>query len=223
MSYTLYTEATPNPLKVHIALHEVGAEYTSKRVDFGKEEQKSSEFRKLNPNARIPVLVDHGKGDHVVIESGAILLHLAEDYEELLPKDSSLRSEAVQWLMWQMSGLGPMFGQLMVFAAAFDNSVPRATERYSKEAERLLTVLDTKLEGRDYIAKEHSIADIACAPWVRTYQHYIGPVDAWPNVAAWLARCFQRPAYQRAADVDEPLEQETRMSNFRKATVGLGG
>jgi len=221
MSYTLYTEATPNPLKIHIALEEMGVGYQSVHVDFGKDEQKSPDFLKLNPNGKIPVLIDHEE-DFVLMESGAILLYLAEKDNNLLPADKKLKSEAVQWLMWQMGGLGPMFGQLMVFAAAFENSFPEVTGRYDKEVRRLFRVLNTRLEGRDYIADEHSIADIACMGWVPLTSRIGWSLEEWPNVERWFNRCLARPAYQKAMANIEDIPEDVRMENFRKATIGIG-
>jgi len=222
MTYTLYTEATPNPLKVLIMLEELGAQYKSVKVDFGKEEQKTPEFLKINPNGRIPVLVDHDANDFIVIESGAILQYLAEKHKILMPTDPKEKSEVTQWLMWQMGGLGPMFGQLLVFAAAFENTIPEATNRYHTETRRLLSVLDTRLEGRSFLADEYSIADVASMAWMGPVERVGWDMADWPNVKAWFDRCMSRPAYAKAIEALGDLPEDVRMSNFRKATVGLG-
>ncbi|MGO1120897.1 glutathione S-transferase family protein [Rhodovibrionaceae bacterium A322] len=222
MTYSLYTEATPNPIKVHIALEELALPYRSVPVDFAKDEQKQEPFLTLNPNGKIPVLVDHARNDFVIIESGAILLYLAEKHGRLLPSDSLQRSQAVQWLMWQMGGLGPMFGQLLVFAAAFENSMPEATLRYKKELERLFSVLDRQLDGREFLAGEHSIADIASMAWVPLTERIGWDLSNWPNVQAWSQRCLARPAYIKGIAAAGNIPEEVRMSNFKRATIGLG-
>ncbi len=222
MTYTLYTESTPNPIKIHIALEEIGAVYQSLHVDFSKDEQKSAPFLSLNPNGKIPVLVDHSSNDFTVIESGAILLYLADKHEGLLPGDPKLRSEAIQWLMWQMAGLGPMFGQLLVFAAAFENRLPEATARYDREVRRLFGVLDKRLEGRAFIADAHSLADIACMAWTPLTQRLGWDLSVWPHLASWYERCMARPAYVKGVAAAGEIPEELRMANFRKATIGVG-
>jgi GST-like protein len=222
MTYTLYTEATPNPLKVHIMLEELGLPYESVHVDFGKEEQKTSEFLKLNPNGRIPVLIDHEKEDFAIIESGAILLYLAEKHGKFLPDDWKHRSETIQWLMWQMAGLGPMFGQLFVFAAAFENGLPQATARYDSEVRRLFGVLNDRLAGRDFIAGEYSVADIACMGWIPLSERLGWDISDWPNLSAWFNGCAQRPAFKSAVASAGDIPEDVRMKNFRQATIGVG-
>ena len=222
MSYTLYTEATPNPIKIHIALEEIGAKYKSAHVDFSKDDQKSSAFLKLNPNGRIPVLIDHDEDNFAIIESGAILLYLAEKHNALLSSDPKARSEAIQWLMWQMGGLGPMFGQLLVFAAAFENKIPEATARYDRELRRLFGVLNTRLKGQDYIAGEHSVADIACMGWAPMIERLGWDVAEWPNLEAWRNLCLSRPAYKKGLAAVNHIPEDVRMASFRRATIGVG-
>ena len=222
MAYTLYSEVTPNPIKVLIALEELGVEYTNVRVDFSTEEQKSEKFLKINPNGRIPVLIDHDVEDFVVIESGAILQYLAEKHNLLQATDIKGRSEVNQWLMWQMGGLGPMFGQLMVFAAAFENKMPEATARYDLELRRLISVLNTRLDGREYLAGGiYSIADIASIAWMPLLEKVGVDLADWPNVKAWFDRCSMRPSFTKAHEVAGIIPDEVRMQNFRKATIGL--
>lgn len=222
MSYTIYTESTPNPLKVLIMLEELGVPYKSVKVDLGNEDQKDPGFLKLNPNGRIPVLVDHDADDFVIIESGAILQYLAEKHGVFQPTDAKGKSEVNQWLMWQMGGLGPMFGQLLVFAAAFENKIPEATARYDKEVKRLLSVMNTRLEGREYLADDYSIADIASIAWMPPTQRLGWDLADWPHVKAWFDRCMARPAFSKAVEALGTIPEDIRMRNFRKATVGLG-
>lgn len=222
MTYTLYTESTPNPIKIHIALHETGSSYKSVHVDFSQDEQKSPEFLRLNPNGKIPVLIDHDHGDYAIMESGAILLYLAEKHPGLLPSDRRNKWDAIQWLTWQMGGLGPMFGQLLVFAAAFENRLPEATNRYEKEVKRLFGVLNARLSGRDFIADEHSVADIACMAWVPLTGRLGWSLADWPNVDAWFQRCMSRPGYEKGFKAAGEISEEVRMNNFRRATIGVG-
>jgi len=222
MPYSLYTEATPNPLKIHIALHEIDTPYQSINVDFSKDEQKSNNFLKLNPNGRIPVLIDHDENDFTVIESGAILIYLAEKHRKLLPYEGKQRSEVIQWMMWQIGGLGPMFGQLLVFAAAFENAIPEATARYNQEVKRLLGVLNTRLYGRDFLVGNHSIADIACMGWMPMTTRLGWDLHEWPDLRDWVHRCLSRPAYQNAINASGDIPEDVRMANFRRATIGVG-
>ncbi len=219
----LYTDATPNGLKVSIALEEVGLEYNTHRLYLGGD-QMTDEFTRLNPNQKIPVIKD---GDITVTESGAILYYLAEKTGELLPKDIAERTKTIEMLMLQMSGLGPYFGQLLVFAAAWDNKFPAVTERYQKEVNRLLGVMNTLLAGNDYFAGNHySIADIAFFPWVRMcYEHPIGALletDKHSNLIRWYETVAKREAVQRGLLVPEPHPPEEQFKAFVGAVVGLG-
>jgi len=206
----LYTLGTPNGLKVSIALEELGLPYEAHRVDFGARDQFTPEFLSLNPNNKIPAIIDpNGPGGQPLPlwESGAILLYLAEKTGELMPVDPSGRWEVVQWLMFQMGGIGPMFGQLGWFHK-FDGRLiedRRAHERYRAESARLLAVLEERLQGRDWLADGFSVADIATVPWVRTLESY-GARDilGWDRlvaVPAWLDRILERPAVQRGLQV----------------------
>ncbi len=222
MTYTLYTHPTPNPLKVLIMLEELGVSYKTVFVDFGKDDQKTVEFLSLNPNGRIPVLVDHDAEDFVVIDSGAILQYLSEKHKALQPASAKGKSEVMQWLMWQIGGLGPMFGQFLVFAAAFENKIPEATARYDQETKRLLGVLNKRLDGRDFLAEEYSIADIASMAWMPMAERVGWDLTEWPNVKAWFDRCMSRPAYAKAIEAAGSIPEDVRMQNFRKATIGVG-
>lgn len=210
----LYTWGTPNGYKVSVTLEELGLPYAVHRVDIGKGEQKRPEFLKLNPNGRIPAIVDREEGDFAVFESGAIMLYLAEKTGKLLPSDRKGRSRVTQWLMFQMAGVGPMQGQANVFLRYFPEKLPAAIERYQKETRRLYTVLDTRLAESEYLAGDYSIADIANWAWVRVHRWAGVSVDGLANLQRWLAAIEQRPASQKGlavpyvTDLDSLAEQE---------------
>ena len=219
----LYTDSTPNGFKISIALEELELEYKAHNVDFSVEEQKTPDFLAINPNGKIPVIIDRDNDDFIVIESGAILLYIAEKTGKLLPNNFKERSETIQWLMWQMGGLGPMFGQLLVFAVPFENRLPEATQRYQQETLRLLKVLDRRLENREFIVgDQHTIADVACFPWVRMTQRAQIPLDEYPNLDRWFQSLTKRPAYQRGLAVPRDKPDEKRLKGFKAATVGIG-
>lgn len=219
---TLYTDSTPNGFKISIALEELGLAYKTVEIDFSKQEQFSPELRKLNPNCKIPVIVDHDNDDFCVFESGAILLYLAEKTASLLPSDAKTRIEMMQWLFWQTSGLGPYVGQLLVFAVAMEEPIASAIERYLRESKRLLSVLDQQLTGRSYIVGEqHTIADIATFPWVRICHLYPLPIELsdYPNVEKWYQALEHRPAYSKGVTIPPTASQEQRLKIFRAALV----
>ncbi|GGE09015.1 GST-like protein [Gemmobacter megaterium] len=201
----LYSLPTPNGVKVSIMLEECGLAYDAHVVDFGNNDQMSPEFLSLNPNNKIPAILDpDGPGGRplALFESGAILIYLADKAGRFLPEGQ--RYEVIQWLMFQMGGLGPMFGQLGYFHhfAGKEIEDPRPKERFRAEAERLLKVLDGQLAGRDWVAGEYSIADMAIAPWLRTLRDFYkaGDIAGWgalQNVPAYLERFLDRPAVQR--------------------------
>lgn len=203
----LYSLNTPNGVKVSIALEEIGLPYDPHLVSFSTNDQFNAEFLSLNPNNKIPAIIDPNGPDGKplpLFESGAILLYLAEKSGQLLPQDAAGRWATIQWLMFQMGGVGPMFGQVGYFHhfAGKDIADPRPRARYYSEAKRLLGVLDRQLQGRDWITGDYSIADIAICPWLRTLSDYYGAGDAvgWAelkNVPAWLARFLARPAVGR--------------------------
>jgi len=206
----LYTSQTSNGRKVPILLEELGVP-----IDLGKNEQKSSEFLKINPNGKIPALVDHDNNGFAIIESGAILLYLAEKYGRFIPKNPKARSLAIQWLMFQMGGIGPMMGQLSHFYLYADIKVPYAIKRYKDETDRLFSVLDTQLQGRDYLAGEYSIADIAHYPWIIKYPQLNIFIDAYPNLRKWFERMSDRPAVQRGMQI--PSDADYAEEEKRKA------
>lgn len=204
----LYTASTMNGWKPVVFLEEAGVEYDLTHIDFSKKEQKSSEYLKLNPNGRIPTIVDRTNNDFVVFESGAILWYLAEKYGKFLPKDANSRSETLQWLMFQMAGVGPMMGQAMYFqriAAKNGDEDPFAIKRYVDESRRLLEVLNTRLEGRTYLVDaQYTIADMAMYTWTRAYYWANVSVDGLPHLQEWLERIDARQATQRALEIPEP-------------------
>lgn len=198
---TLYTARTPNGFKASIALEELGLRYEVYPVDLSAEEQKHPAFLALNPNGRIPVLVDHDANDLVVFESGAILIHLAERTGQLLPEGTADRSRALQWLMFQVGGLGPMMGQANVFHRYAPERIPYATERYQRETRRLLEVLDRRLQESEYLAGAYSIADIANWCWATTHRWAGVDIDGLPHLSRWLEAVGERPAVQAGANV----------------------
>ncbi len=199
----LYTSPTPNGYKVSIMLEEIGAEYSVHPIDLAKGEQKTPEFLAMNPNGRIPVIVDRDNDDFVVFESGAILIYLAEKSGQLLPREERARSQVLQWLMFQMGGVGPMMGQANVFFRYFPEKIPAAINRYQHEGRRLLSVLDGQLAGRDYLCDEYSIADIATWPWAVTHEWSGIDVSGLDNLQAWLERMARRPAVARGRKIPE--------------------
>ncbi len=205
----LYTAATPNGYKASIALEELELPYTVHPLDLGKLEQKEEAFLELNPNGRIPVIVDRENDDLVVFESGAILLYLAERTGRLIPADPTARSQVIQWLMFQMGGIGPMQGQANVFYRYAPEPIPYAIERYQKETRRLYEVLERRLAGRDYLVGDYSIADIASFTWVRAHEWSGVSLDGLGRVARWLERIEARPAVQRGLVVPEPRDRKS--------------
>lgn len=196
----LYTAATPNGHKVSIALEELGLPYTLQVLDLAKGEQKTPAFLAINPNGRIPAIVDHEAGGFAVFESGAILIYLAEKTGRLMPSDVRGRSRVLQWLMFQMGGVGPMMGQANVFFRYFPEKIQPAIDRYQGESKRLLTVLDGQLKDHEYLAGDYSIADIAHWAWVRTHRWSGVDVSDLPNLQRWLDAIRQRPAVQRGIE-----------------------
>ncbi len=203
----LYTWSTPNGRKVSIALEEMGLPYAVHAVELKSGAQKRPEFLALNPNGRIPAIVDRAHDDFVVFESGAILIYLAEQTGQLLPRDAKGRSRVLQWLMWQMGGLGPMHGQANVFVRYFPEKIPSVIERYQTETRRLLGVMDGQLAQHEFLAGDYSIADIACWPWIAQVEWAALSLDGLPNLRRWFDALAQRPAVQRGAAVPVPQAQ----------------
>lgn len=190
----LYTAGTPNGWKASIALEELGLPYEVHPIDLGKLVQKEPWFLELNPNGRIPVLVDDG---FPIFESGAILIWLAEKTGQLMPTEPQARSKVIQWLMFQMGGIGPMMGQANVFYRYAPEKIQYAIDRYQRESRRLFEVLERQLSQHEYLAGDYSIADIANWSWVHTYAWGGVSVEGLPNLNRWIEAIAARPAVQR--------------------------
>ena len=214
----LYTAATPNGHKISIALEELGLPYTLHALDLQKNEQKEPWFLALNPNGRIPAIVDRAEDNFAVFESGAILIYLAEKTGKLMPSDLKGRSRVIQWLMFQMGGIGPMMGQANVFYRYFPEKIQPAIDRYQGESRRLFRVLDGHLADNEFLAGDYSIADIANWAWVRTHKWSGVALDDLPNLKRWVEAIRVRPGVQRGLlmppstrdlekDLDEDLEK----------------
>ncbi len=213
----LLTSPTPNGWKASITLEELGIEYSVRHIEMEKKEQKEPWFLKLNPNGRIPVIVDHDNGGFAVFESGAIMLYLAEQAGALLPTDVKGRSLAIQWLMFQMGGIGPMMGQANVFYRYAPERIPYAIERYQREVRRLLEVLEMRLAESEYLAGDYSIADIANWSWVRGYKWAGVDIDGLDNLGRWLDAIGERPAVRRGQDVPVPTDLEEMLRKADEA------
>ena len=196
----LYTAATPNGHKVSIALEELGLPYTLKVIDLTAGEQRTPAFLALNPNGRIPAIIDREADDFAVFESGACLIYLAEKTGRLMPTDAKGRSRVLQWLMFQMGGIGPMMGQANVFFRYFPEKIPAAIDRYQGECKRLFRVLDGHLQHHEYLAGDYSIADIANWAWVRTHRWSGVEIDDLPHLKRWRDAIRQRAAVQRGIE-----------------------
>jgi GSH-dependent disulfide-bond oxidoreductase len=206
----LYYWTTPNGHKITMYLEEAGLPYRIIPVNIGRGAQFEPGFLRVSPNNRIPAIVDHAPSDGAaplsVFESGAILLYLADKTGRLIPQDLRGRQVAVQWLFWQMAGLGPMAGQNHHFAQYAPERLPYAIDRYVNETSRLYAVLNKRLaDGRDFIAGEYSIADIACYPWIVPHRRQQQNLADFPQLAAWFERIRQRPATQRAYEIAQQI------------------
>ena len=198
----LYYWTTPNGHKVTLFLEEAGLPYRIVPINIGKGEQFAADFLKISPNNRIPAIVDHAPADGgaplPVFESGAILLYLADKTGQFIAPDLRRRNETLQWLFWQMGGLGPMAGQNHHFTQYAPEPIPYAIERYVKETARLYAVLNKHLAGREFIAGDYSIADMACYPWIVPHERQGQNLDDFPELKRWFAAIRERPATQRA-------------------------
>ena len=194
----LFFWPTPNGMKVLMFLAEAGMDYRITSVNINEGEQFSNEFLQIAPNGRIPAIIDHAptKSSETIsiFESGAILIYLAEKVGRFLPDSLVERTDVLQWLMWQMGGLGPMLGQNHHFTRYAPEEVPYATRRYHQETSRLYAVLDGRLAESEFICNEYSIADMACYPWILRYEWHKTDIDQFPNVKRWLESIRQRPA-----------------------------
>ncbi len=221
----LYTWPTPNGHKVQIMLEEVGLPYSVHPIDITQGAQFAPTYLALNPNNKVPTIVDEEGPDGkpiTVFETGAILIYLAEKTGRFMPSDPRARSEVLQWLMWQMGGLGPMLGQAQHFYRYATEKVPYGIERYTKEGRRLLRVMEKRLGVRDFLAGDYSIADIACFPWVRIHKMANQSLDDLPRVSRWYSTIRSRPAVERGIKllidqwVDVTKSEDARTNLFGK-------
>ena len=206
----LYTSETPNGWKVSIVLEELQLAYEVHPIALSRGEQKADWYVKLNPNGRIPTIVDRDSNDLAVFESGAILIYLAEKTGKLIGRDVASRTRVIQWLMFQMAGVGPMMGQANVFYRYAPEKIPYAIERYQREVMRLLGILDKRLGESEYLADDYSIADIATWPWASGYAWSGVTIDGLTNLQRWLDLVGSRPAVQRGRAVPPPTDLGTQ-------------
>ncbi len=207
---TLYTAATPNGWKASVTLEELALDYEVRALDLGTGDQKKPDYLRINPNGRIPAIVDHDDGDFAVFESGAVMIYLAEKAGKLLPGDRKKRSLALQWLMFQMGGVGPMMGQANVFFRYWEEKLPKVIARYQNETRRLLGVLDGRLAETEWLAGEFSIADIANWCWARTHPWSGVSIEGLDHLARWMAAMEARPACRRGVLVPTDMEMLVR-------------
>ena len=215
----LYTAATPNGWKASVALEEMGLKYTAHAVNLMKGEQKTPEFLAMNPNGRIPVIVDREADGHVVFESGAIMAYLAEKTGKFLPNDVKRKSQVMQWVMFQMGGIGPMMGQANVFHRYLEEKIPVAIARYQNEVRRLFTVLDGRLENREYLVDDYSIADMANWCWVRTYEWSGVSIEGLDNLTRWKNSIEARPAARRGVEVPNKIDREALIKGAKNVVT----
>jgi GST-like protein len=202
----LYTASTPNGWKASVALEELGLPYEVHPINLMSGEQKQPEYLAINPNGRIPTIVDRDADNFAVFESGAILIYLAEKTGKLMPTDPKGRSVVIQWLMFQMGGIGPMMGQANVFYRYFPEKIQPAIDRYQHESKRLFTVLDTRLNDHEYLAGDYSIADIANWCWVRTHRWSGVEIEDLPHLQRWIDAVAARPACVAGVKIPVDLE-----------------
>lgn len=205
----LYTAATPNGYKASVTLEEMSLPYTVHALDLSTGVQKEDWFLKINPNGRIPAIVDTENDHFAVFESGAIMIYLAEKTGKLLPADPKKRSQVIQWLMFQMGGVGPMMGQANVFYRYAEEKIPYAIERYQREGRRLFEVLNTQLKEHEFLVDDYSIADIANWCWVRSYRWSGISIEGLEALQRWLQAIEQRPAVMRGCTVPEKKERSS--------------
>lgn len=223
----LLTAPSPNGWKVSVMLEECGLEYAPRWISLGKGEQHAPDFLAISPNGRIPAIIDHAPADGgtpiPVFESGAILMYLAEKTGQFLPTAPRERAAVLAWLNWQMSGLGPMLGQHGHFKLYAPERIAYATERYRREVLRLYGVLDTQLQGGDFIAGDYSIADMACFPWIQTWRAQDIDLAAFPSVADWYERLKQREALRRgmALGRDRLSKTPSHSAQARRILFGI--
>lgn len=216
----LYTASTPNGHKASCTLEELELDYTVNAVDISAGDQHTPEFRAINPNGRIPAIVDRDNDDFAVFESGAVMIYLAEKTGRLMPTDAKGRSRVIQWLMFQMGGVGPMMGQANVFFRYFPETIQPAIDRYQNECRRLFEVLDTRLGESEWLADDYSIADIANWCWVRTYRWSGVSRDGLEHLDRWLAVMKEKPGLRRGiqipVQIDSLLDDEKAQEKFKE-------
>lgn len=226
----LYSFPTPNGQKVSIALEELGLAYEIIPINIARGDQFDPSFLKISPNNRIPAIVDHDPADGgepiSIFESGAILVYLADKVGRLLPREPRPRSQVMEWLMWQMAGFGPMLGQLGHFRNYAPEKIEYAVGRYADEADRLYGLLDQRLDGREFVAGDYSIADIAIAPWVGFRGMHGIELERYPNVERWLQVLTARPAWKRGLEAGSdrwnasPIDEEAKQVLFGQRRRG---
>ena len=202
----LYTASTPNGWKVSITLEELNIPYNIIPIDLIKGEQKEPSFLKINPNGRIPAIVDRSENDLAIFESGAIMIYLAEKEGKLLPTDPTKKAKVLQWLMFQMGGIGPMMGQANVFYRYFPEKIQSVIDRYQNESKRLFTVINDHLANNEYLAGDFSLADIANWSWIRIHKWSGVEIDDLPNLERWMKIVGDRPSCKKGVEVPHPLE-----------------
>jgi len=212
----LYTAATPNGHKASCVLEALGLEYSVKDIQLMEGEQKKPEYLAINPNGRIPAIIDRDNDDFVVFESGAIMMYLAEKAGKLLPTEAKARSKVVQWLMFQMGGVGPMMGQANVFYRYFPEKIQPAIDRYQNECRRLFEVLDGHLANNEWLADDYSIADIANWCWVRTYRWSGVEIEGLDNLRRWMDAMKEKPGMSEGIKVPVDLESLLKPGNEKE-------
>lgn len=215
----LYTAATPNGQKVAILLEELGVEYSLHALDLGAGDQKKPDYVKLNPNGRIPTIVDRSNDNFAVFESGAILIYLAEKFGKFIPASDIERSLVIQWVFFQATAIGPMQGQANVFLRYFPEVYQPAIDRYQNETKRLYGVIERQLHEKEYLCGTYSIADISCFPWIAIHNWAGVSLDQFPNIKSWLARLCERPAIVRGRKIPYEIELNA-MPSIGKQIVG---
>lgn len=211
-----YTAATPNGYKISIALEEMGFDYNLKLIDFSKKQQHTDEYLKISPNGKIPAIVDHDNGGYALAESGAILVYLAEKCGKFYGHDDNSRYQVLQWLMFQMAGVGPMMGQANVFYRYMEEEIPAAITRYHNEVHRLFGVMENQLEKNEFIAGEYSIADMATYPWVFINEWSGTPIDDFPQIQRWMDTIAARPAIVRGMNNPPRPDRSKIIKSARK-------
>lgn len=216
----LYTSPTPNGWKASVSLEEMGLPYEVKAIDLSSGDQKKPDFLALNPNGRIPAIVDRDSDNLTVFESGAIMIYLAEKSGRFMPTDTAGRMNVIQWLMFQMGGVGPMMGQANVFFRYMEEKIPTAISRYQNEGRRLFEVLNRHLGKNEFLAGDYSIADIANWCWVRTHSWSGIPMDGLDHLERWLTTINARPAAQKGIvvpyDITERMKADSDKDSFAK-------